>query len=77
MKTLERTINELFFKCKKCGRVRKPVEFDDVQEERKDSVKKMMEAMDPILQSNDEISAFIVYCKHCNEFSTVLIHGDC
>ena len=75
MKTLERTIDELFFKCNKCGRVRKPVEFDDVQEERKDSVKKMMDAMDHVLQSNDEIAAFIVYCKKCNEYSTVLIGG--
>jgi hypothetical protein len=75
MKELEKSVDELFFTCEKCGTAREAVEFDDVPQNSKDSVKKMMDAMNPILQDNDDIPAFIVFCKKCNEYSTVIIGG--
>lgn len=75
MKSLERSLDKLFFTCDKCGRIREPVEFDDVPEKHKEDVKKMMDAMNPVLMEDDGIAAFIVFCKKCDEYSVVLMGG--
>ncbi len=61
------------FRCKKCGIVREPIDFDDVPGDKKEVVAKMMEAMNPILASNNDLPAFIVYCQNCNEYSTLIL----
>ncbi|MBA7524370.1 hypothetical protein ES705_16508 [subsurface metagenome] len=76
MKSLEKSVNEFLFNCGKCGSVREMVEFDDVQEKQKNGVRKMMDAMEPILLNNDEIAAFIVFCNNCNEYSITCLGGD-
>lgn len=75
MKELEKSVDELFFTCEKCGTVRDAIDFDNVPEKNKQAVKKMMNAMNRILKDNDEIPAFIVFCKRCDEYSTVIIGG--
>jgi transcription initiation factor IIE alpha subunit len=75
MKSLEKSVDEFLFNCDKCGSVRETVEFDDVQEKQKNGVRKMMDAMEPILLNNDEIAVFIVFCNNCNEYSITCLGG--
>lgn len=65
-------MNELF-RCNTCRREKKAVTLESVPEQRKVSVMLMMEAMDQYLQFNYEAAALILYCKRCNEYSTVVI----
>ena len=64
------TMNELY-RCYTCQGEKKAVSIDVVPEEHKASLMIMMEAMESSLQP--KTSALIVYCKKCNQYSTVLI----
>ena len=61
------------FDCAKCKTERTPIDFNDVPEKNKQAVKKMMDAVNPILEKDDDIPAFIVFCKSCNEYSILLL----
>lgn len=75
MKSLKKSIDEFFFKCDNCGRIREGVEFDDVPDKHKDAVKKMIDAIEPTLLSDDEIPVFIVFCEKCDEYSVMCLGG--
>lgn len=51
----------------------KAVTLESVPEQRKVSIRLMMDAMDPYLQYKPGAAALIVYCKKCNKYSTVVI----
>ena len=65
-------MNELF-RCNTCGRERKAVTLESVPEQRKASIKFMIDAMEASLQGNYGADPLIVYCKKCNQYSTVVI----
>jgi len=77
MKSLKKSIDEFLFKCDNCGRTREVVEFYDVPDKHKDAVKKMMDAIEPIQLSDDEIqeAVFIVFCEKCDEYSVMCLGG--
>jgi len=63
-------MNELY-RCNTCQEEKKAVTLESIPEKQKASIKIMMEAMESSL--HPKTSALIVYCKKCNQYSTVLI----
>jgi len=65
-------MNELF-RCSTCRNEKKAVTLESVPDQRKVSIRLMMDAMNSYLQYSPGAAALIVYCKKCNEYSTVVI----
>lgn len=73
---MENLIDDFILKCDNCGRLRELVEFDDVPDKHKDAVRKMIDAIEPVLLSNDETPVLIAFCDKCNEYSVMCLGGS-